>query len=293
MENKQIVNVSKNKKIDNKIFIAFMIFIAASLLYVLITNISDNYSFAKEYSRMATLDYIEYAMYFCYFISAIGFMYSICFIFSKKHSFRFFTEETEKSKKTLLFTLATASIIPIVCIVLVSLYASVFMITPITGQSMEPTIVNDEKVLVSYNDNMDHFDVVIFGISNKTNYAPSFLGNKKTYYIKRIIGIPGDTITWVNKELFINNEKVSETYFTEDYLSSISDYENFNGTFVYFENNVKKETMIIPDGYYFVMGDNRKKGCSIDSRALGLIHESNIIGVAKYHVENNKLIKIK
>ena len=169
---------------------------------------------------------------------------------------------------------------------------------------MVPTIEDSESVFVSYLDRVDRFDVVIAKITPEDNIGIL----SEQYYIKRVIGMPGDRVTWnwSNSTLKINGELINEGYFPSDYLNSerdkekaglskeqinrISEAESFDGEFTYkkYNKDTKKyeiiTTTIIPDGYYFVMGDNRNQGGSKDSRVIGLIPSKNIIGVAKYHV---------
>lgn len=105
---------------------------------------------------------------------------------------------------------------------------------------------------------------------------------KHSHYIKRIIGLPGDKVKWINNKLYINDEEYNESYFPKDYFGTAAT-NNFDGLFRYIDENGNEQmTEIIPEGYYFVMGDNRP--ISKDSRSIGLIPKRNIIGVATYHM---------
>lgn len=75
--------------------------------------------------------------------------------------------------------------------------------------------------------------------------------------IKRVIGLPGETVEYKNNKLYINNKNVAEKFDHEE----TKDY-------------ILKET--IPEGYYFVVGDNRP--ISNDSRYIGLIKKEEILG---------------
>jgi signal peptidase I len=124
-------------------------------------------------------------------------------------------------------------------------------------------------------------------------------------YIKRVIGIPGDTVAYQNKRLTINGQPVETTkvfdyhhperlYYSEQYVARMGDveYRYLNDSdapafipdatrFPYRDNctyNAAGVICKVPPGYYFVMGDNRDN--SRDSRFWGFVPEQNIVGRA-------------
>ena len=129
----------------------------------------------------------------------------------------------------------------------------------VSGTSMFPTFQNANYLIVDELTYRFHQpqrgDVIIF-------HPPI---DMKSYYIKRIIGLPGDTVTVKNGVVTVSNDSnpkgvvLSEPYITTDTLSE----------------NVSVK---VPDGNYFVMGDNRP--ASFDSRKWGLLPRANITGRA-------------
>ena len=140
----------------------------------------------------------------------------------------------------------------------------------VSGQSMMPTLQNQDKVLVSKISNtvgdIDRLDVLVFHTDENEDY------------VKRVIGIPGDIITYENDMLFINNKRVEEPY-----LQSYEAYKNSEDRFT---EDFSLETITghnqVPQGSYFVLGDNRRQ--SLDSRYFLFIRKEDIVGkvVARY-----------
>ncbi|MDR0439866.1 MAG: signal peptidase I [Candidatus Accumulibacter sp.] len=124
-------------------------------------------------------------------------------------------------------------------------------------------------------------------------------------YIKRVIGVPGDTVAYQNKQLTINGKPVEKRriddylhperlYYSRQYVEKIDDaaYRVLNdqdasafiqatARFPYRENchyNSSGVTCTIPQGHYFMMGDNRDN--SLDSRFWGFVPDENIVGKA-------------
>lgn len=104
-------------------------------------------------------------------------------------------------------------------------------------------------------------------------------------FVKRAMGVPGDRIRLVNKQVFLNGKALNEPYVVHK-ISFVDSYrDNFPSepnTMVYppasvmLEKNVKNGEVVVPPGYYFAMGDNRD--LSLDSRYWGFVPRENIIG---------------
>ena len=139
-----------------------------------------------------------------------------------------------------------------------------FIVQPheVKGSSMEPTFQNNEYIItdkVSYRfGKPNRGDVVIFK-------APV---NPDVDYIKRIIGLPGETVMIENGRIYIDGKILNEPYLED--LTPV-----FPGGFI-------KEGAVVsvPEDHYFVMGDNRPH--SSDSREFGPIEKKLIIGKAVF-----------
>ncbi|QTD43350.1 signal peptidase I [Sporosarcina sp. Te-1] len=142
----------------------------------------------------------------------------------------------------------------IVFVVRQFLFAPVF----VSGQSMEPTFESNNRVVISKIHKLDHFDLIVF-------HAP---GSKEDY-IKRVIGLPGDTVVMKDDQLFINGKAYDEPYIEENKEKIFKDQkltEDFEVT--------------VPEGQLFVLGDNRRN--STDSRMIGCIEESAVVGKVEF-----------
>lgn len=139
----------------------------------------------------------------------------------------------------------------------------IFSSEQIHEESMEPNFTEGDRVLSFRLSKINRGDVIIFKAPNKSN----------KYYIKRVIGIPGDDISYRKDQLYINGEHQKENYL-KDFQSSQQHQSNFTKSFT-----LKKllDVDAVPNDKYFVLGDNRS--ISEDSRTYGFISRSSIVGV--------------
>lgn len=145
--------------------------------------------------------------------------------------------------------------------IMVLLNMFVFNLSMVKGESMEPTLEASERLFINkivyrFAD-PDHGDVVVLK-------DPSNGPDKKDFLVKRIIGIPGDTVEVKGHALYINGKPQEETY-TEVPIED-PDF-----------GPVKLE-----EDRYFVMGDNRHFQKSKDSRKFGSVNKSDIVGRAEF-----------
>lgn len=141
--------------------------------------------------------------------------------------------------------------IVVLAIVLI-LFNYVLMLNYIPSGSMEPTIMTGD-ILVSTRydaDEIERYDIVVFKAVDED-----------VYYIKRVIGLPGETITVENGSVYADGVELDSSY--------INGVMDGSGDGIY----------IVPEDGYFVMGDNRNN--SNDSRFWGSVPSENIVAKAK------------
>ena len=206
----------------------------------------------------------------------------------------------------------TAGLFPVIVVVFL-LRSFLFEPFKIPSGSMIPTLMINDLILVNKfhygvrlpvinkkildNNNPQRGDVMVF------RYPPK----PSLDYIKRVVGLPGDEVAYLNKKLTINGKPLDKAvlpdFFDEDTLRYSKQFEETNGARKYRLLNDddrrggidEREVMDfpgkqncrysnegvvckVPDGHYFMMGDNRDN--SLDSRYWGFVPEKNIVGKA-------------
>jgi signal peptidase I len=169
-----------------------------------------------------------------------------------------------------------------------------FIVEPfqIPSPSMVPTLKVGDFILVNkftYGIRLPVLRTKIFDINQpkRGDVMVFFPPHEKRYFIKRVIGLPGDTIAYRNNELFINGEKVSEELQArlpvarpqyEVYKESLGDVGHQTIKLLSPLRHGVNASYPVPEGHYFMMGDNRNN--SSDSRIWGTVPEENIVGKA-------------
>ncbi|MCO7151594.1 signal peptidase I [Vagococcus lutrae] len=158
----------------------------------------------------------------------------------------------------------------------------------VSGHSMDPTLQDRERIMAVKLSKIERFDIVTFP-------APDKPGDN---YVKRIIGMPGDTVAYDNDKLLINGKEVAEPYLDE-YKQSLAEGEVFTTLDTYLLDKPITPTKddrwvtsfeltdlngineaVIPEGKVLVLGDNRP--VSKDGRYIGLIDMKDISGELKF-----------
>jgi len=161
----------------------------------------------------------------------------------------------------------------------------VFQQTQVQGKSMEPTLQDNDKVFVSklvniINYEPEYGDIVIIDsrvdtprkITNdlmgsvKNNLITSMIFDieqEENYWIKRVIGKPGDVIEFKDGQVIRNGEILVESYIKEEEI--------------YYSD---EKIVVVPENHIFVMGDNRNY--SKDSREIGSIPIDHVVGKYKF-----------
>ncbi len=162
-------------------------------------------------------------------------------------------------RKVYTFLVDTIQSILIAASVFLVIYIFLFRPFEVNGQSMYPNFHDREYVLTNLITLRfgppTRGDVIVFK-------APP---DPEKDFIKRVIGLPGDTVMVKNGNVYVNNQVYDES----SYLNS--DVKTYGGAFL-----KDGDTVTVPTGAYFVMGDNRPY--SSDSREWGFVPAGNIIG---------------
>lgn len=183
-----------------------------------------------------------------------------------KHSKKNKQKKPEKKKSFLKELLST--IVYIVVLTGFFYLVQTFLFAPVSveGESMAPTLEDGDKLLLNKVADYERFDIVIFPAPDEPDKQ----------YIKRIIGLPGDEIRYADDTLYINDEPVEEAYLDGTSLES----SGVIGSIDEFSLESLQGVATVPEGSYFVMGDNRNN--SRDSRYFGFVSGETIIGETAY-----------
>lgn len=143
---------------------------------------------------------------------------------------------------------------PYILILLIVVLIRSFLFTPIKvqGSSMQDTLEGDEIMILWKIGEIKRYDIVV------ADYMEN--GKKVDTLIKRVYGLPGETIKCEQGMIYVNDHKIDDEYATNTTLDF--------------------DTVTLGENEYFLMGDNRR--VSKDSRVIGPIHRSEIQGTTDF-----------
>ena len=210
------------------------------------------------------------------------------------------------TKNIIIDNLKTLFYALVIAIIIRSLIIQPFYIP---SSSMEPTLLVGDRLFVtkySYGYSKHSFPFSPPILNKRMMFTEPKRGDvvvfktpadNRTDYVKRLVGLPGDRIQFINSNLYINNSEILKSrtskndiiycgnntidVFTfEEKLPNGRTYESvYSKNFPYQNSDI----YIVPDDYYFFLGDNRD--CSKDSRFLssvGYVHKENLVGKAQF-----------
>ncbi|WP_105124482.1 signal peptidase I [Streptococcus suis] len=152
----------------------------------------------------------------------------------------------------------------------------------VDGHSMDPTLQHQEKLVMFKTTSIDRFDIVVASETDSDG--------KEKLIVKRVVGMPGDTIRYENDVLYINDQEVDEPYldeylaaFQKDKLQEEYAYnKQFQAVaqaaqaFTQDANRSINFSVTVPEGQYYLLGDDRL--VSLDSRSVGTFARNKIKG---------------
>ena len=216
------------------------------------------------------------------------------------------TKAKGKSDKEVADTIAILSQDPLIIeyaksffpVLLIVLVLRSFLIEPfqIPTGSMIPTLEVGDFILVNkyaYGVRLPIIGTKLMDVTDpKRGEVMVFIPpHENKYYIKRVIGLPGDTVRYEESNLYINGELVERKFLesrlieterggisAELYNETIGEIEHITQLIPAFNRERNRTSWVIPNGFYFMMGDNRDN--SSDSRVWGTVSEKDIVGKA-------------
>jgi signal peptidase I len=157
---------------------------------------------------------------------------------------------------------ATISWLRDLCVsVVIAIVVILFLYQPVRveGTSMMPSLVNQERIFI----NKYAYRFGLSDIARSDMIVFWFPGDPTKSYIKRVIGVPGDTVEVNDGTVWVNGTALAESYVPQEY-----------------RDHVSMPRRVIPAEQYFVLGDNRSS--SNDSRSWGMVPRSYIYGKAVF-----------
>ncbi len=204
---------------------------------------------------------------------------------------RKYLEQQGELKKEPLYVEYSKSFFPVLFIVFV-LRSCIVEPFQIPSPSMVPTLKVGDFILVNkftYGIRLPVVRTKVLELNKpqRGDVMVFFPPNERRYFIKRVVGLPGDRIDYRANKLFVNGKRVPEKLlatlptgkpFYEIYEATLGDVTHRTHKFTNRNFHGPDVSYTVPAGHYFMMGDNRNN--SSDSRKWGTVPEENIVGKA-------------
>lgn len=191
-----------------------------------------------------------------------------------------------KNKNSKIFKIIAWSIIIFNALLLIALLIYLFSYKTfiVSGDSMDNTLEHKDKIYVNKLENIDRFDIVVFKSEKWQKYAHVKSGKEHTFFVKRVIGLPNDEVSYKSGVLYVNGVP-----YIENYTSS----KTYN-----FDLDIISGHSKVPANMYFVLGDNRInsfdsredifKNTTKDKNTFNFISKEEIEGVVKLKYNSEK-----
>lgn len=299
IENQTVDIFPETKEISKKEIITISLkligFIICSLVY-LICKAFDRFGsiLDSEIISHQSITYSQSIMYFSHFMSIIVIILGLLFLIN---IFFPINLKIPKNKLKKINEIVDWLLILPICVTISTFcFTFLFTLTVVNGSSMKPTVDNNDQLVLLYYHKIDRFDVVVIDVSPEHYHWYSH-----KLFLKRVIGLPGDEVDYRLEDgrtkLYINNQLIEESFYPDDVDLNFQNAFTFGTNFIWSDVcyyldeqgekincQTKGDILVIPEGYYFVLGDNR--GVSQDSRAIGLIKAEDILGTAVYKMHS-------
>ena len=167
-------------------------------------------------------------------------------------------QTASKTKYIIKEILGWIAYIAVVCLLMFVIINYVGQRTRVEGDSMNPALTNGDNLIVEkisyrFNDPA-RYDIIVFPYAHAED----------VYYIKRIIGMPGETIQIIDGYVYINGELLNEHY----------------GAEVMLDGGIANEPITLGEDEYFVLGDNRNHSADSRDPSVGVLTKEDLIGRA-------------
>lgn len=194
----------------------------------------------------------------------------------------------EKIKKVVVLINEYIQIFLFAVLIIEFLFAFIMFPATVNQNSMYPTLLPNDQLIIKCTNDLKNKDIVVFKYDKEIQGQHAGVPDGELL-IKRIICSPGQTFKYIGSELYIDGVRVEDEF-------AVNEMDGLSLEYVCKLNGMEEQCLQsdgsykVPEGWYVVFGDNRQYTgseipLSIDSRTFGLVHESQIFGVAKYEIE--------